>query len=300
MDLRRPCLLLLFLACLSLAPRAAHATASLDNCDHLIDALPATISAPGTYCLDHSLTISGAAVFQAVAVESDDVTIDCKGHAISYVATGPSEEMNAIQANQRDRTTVRNCRISGFRFGIVLETYDRPIGRHLIEDNVVEHSSYVGIQLAGDRSVVRRNRVGHVGGLVTSSYYFGIVTDGSIDILDNLVHDVDGRRDDGIAGVAYGISVHRNVDGTVRGNRIRDLAGNYGDHAYFIRTLASGRLLVTGNDIAGALTGKGVAVDCEKMDNAETILVRARDNTIAGVPTALEFCVDAGGNDHTP
>jgi parallel beta-helix repeat protein len=58
----------------------------------------------------------------SVEVEADDVTLDCAGHRISGPGTRAEDEYGfiGILLDGRTGVTVRNCRVSGFDYGILL------------------------------------------------------------------------------------------------------------------------------------------------------------------------------------
>lgn len=58
----------------------------------------------------------------SVEVEADDVTLDCAGHTISGPGTRAEDEYGfiGILLDGRTRVTVRDCRVSGFDYGILL------------------------------------------------------------------------------------------------------------------------------------------------------------------------------------
>jgi len=58
----------------------------------------------------------------SVEIEADDVTLDCAGHTISGPGTRAEDEYGfvGILLDGRSGTTVKNCRVSGFDYGILL------------------------------------------------------------------------------------------------------------------------------------------------------------------------------------
>jgi parallel beta-helix repeat protein len=58
----------------------------------------------------------------SVEVEADDVTLDCAGHTISGPGTRAEDEYGfiGILLDGRTSVTVKNCRVSGFDYGILL------------------------------------------------------------------------------------------------------------------------------------------------------------------------------------
>ena len=120
-------LLLLGLPCAW--PNAVFAAESYDNCTGFIDTLPATISTQGTWCLRKDLgtaVTSGA----AIAIATNNVTIDCNDFKLGGLAAGAGTLAYGIRAANRYNTTVRNCNIRGFFFGLQFWG-----GGHTVEDN---------------------------------------------------------------------------------------------------------------------------------------------------------------------
>jgi parallel beta-helix repeat protein len=58
----------------------------------------------------------------SVEIEADDVTLDCAGHTISGPGTRAEDEYGfvGILLDGRSGTTVKNCRVSGFDYGILM------------------------------------------------------------------------------------------------------------------------------------------------------------------------------------
>jgi Right handed beta helix region len=279
-------------ACLAAAPRPATAAPSYDGCTGFIDTVGTVVTTPGTWCLRQDLATSGAGG-DAISIATSDVVIDCNGHSVAFTG-GRSDVRNGIYAYTTRNVSVRNCVVRGFRFGIVLEGSQPGIGAHVVEDNVVEGGSYVGIRVDGDGSVVRRNRVADIGGLEASSDYYGIETSGSVDVLDNTVHDM-VTKDNRV----WGIAAYTNAAGSIRGNRIRGLSGYYAWGAIGIWVAYSGHVSVRENDISGTMVQgmyPSVGVLCFNNDDGSSN-VRVSDNVIGGYPTMQQSCVDVGDND---
>jgi hypothetical protein len=60
----------------SLAPRAARAAESYDNCTGFITSLPATVSTEGAWCLKQDLS-TAIASGNAITISSNNISIDC-------------------------------------------------------------------------------------------------------------------------------------------------------------------------------------------------------------------------------
>ncbi|QSX79170.1 right-handed parallel beta-helix repeat-containing protein [Agrilutibacter solisilvae] len=205
----------LLIAVLLAAPQLAHAARSYDNCTGFIDALPATISTRGTWCLRADLDTAQSSG-GAITVNADNVVVDCNDHRLSGLAGGGNTIASGVVSRQADRhnITVRNCSIQGFRYGVALIGFS-----HLVEGNTVEASTYVGIATRGQGNVVRDNLVRDTGGQANTPTAYGITVIGGEGVaMDNTVVYVDGGAP-GAQGdtYAYGIMLQR---GVVQRNRI--------------------------------------------------------------------------------
>ncbi|NBK41190.1 hypothetical protein EON09_21955 [Pseudomonas soli] len=190
-------------ALLSTATQAAPA--------YQIDTLPIDITKPGTYKLSKSLSATG----NAIQILSDDVEIDLAGYSI----TGPADdkvETLGIYSFGNNHITVRNGSINGFTYGIYVSALvdslqssgDLNSGRHRIEQMRVRGSTFRGIRVEGNNSVVADNQVADIGGttLIPNAYSIGIEAYGpNIKIRNNIVEEVrgSGTRD---IGEGVGIS----------------------------------------------------------------------------------------------
>jgi hypothetical protein len=92
-------------------------TARADSdCQFTIDALPVTLSSPGTYCLSSDLGYGGLS--PAVWIAASDVTLDLQGFTLAGTSGPASMTVGIFGAG--DRTTVTNGTITGFRNGVSL------------------------------------------------------------------------------------------------------------------------------------------------------------------------------------
>jgi hypothetical protein len=139
------------LAALCAVPAAAETV----NCTN-ITLLPATITVQGVYCLKQDLATSmtsGA----AITINTNNVTIDFNGFKLGGLGGGAATQANGVVVDNRQNITLRNGNIRGFRFGIAISAVTS--SGHLIEDNLIDGSTMIGILLAGKGMVVRRNRI---------------------------------------------------------------------------------------------------------------------------------------------
>ena len=103
-------ILLLLLCAL---PRPAGAAASYDTCKGFITSLPAIIDTAGTWCLNKDLS-TASSNGTAIAINSDNVTIDCNGYKLGGLAAGEGTLETGIGGYDRRNITVRHCNIRGF------------------------------------------------------------------------------------------------------------------------------------------------------------------------------------------
>jgi hypothetical protein len=215
-------------------PASAPAARSFDQCTGFIDSLPIAISTPGTWCLRRNLA-TAITSGDAIAINSDNVMIDCNHFTIDGLAAGPDSRAGAIFSEDRRHITVRQCKVRGFGAGVDLSAnFLSTGGGHLFEDNQLDLNIVYGVQvIGGEKSVVRRNVVRDTGpsNIVDVS---AMIMIGSIDIIDNTVTGSTGT----------GISTELNTAGSVIGNRVRDVA-----HLGITLTENGESVVVTGNHL---------------------------------------------------
>jgi parallel beta-helix repeat protein len=278
--------LLLALSGLAVAPRPALAAASYDTCDLFVTSLPAVLSVPGTYCFDGDLSTaitSGA----AVRINSDDVVLDCNDFRLDGLGGGDATLAYGVYANARSNAIVRNCSVRGFYYGILLAGGSG----HLVEGNRLDNNTYVGVRVDGAYSEVRGNRIADTGGSTAAAAAFGIVTNGSLDILDNTVAGVVARG--GGNGGAYGVYTAGNLGGSIGGNSVGQLFKDGTGQPFGIYNATSDRIVMRHNDVLGVGTG-GLALRCHNANGS------ARDNTILGFAAGYGGCSNDGGNVFAP
>src|SRR5262245_56705651 len=84
-----------------------------------ITSLFATLTVQGIYCLTSDFSLN-MAVGVAIAIDTNNVTIDLNGHKIGNLAAGPGTSAVGIVANRRQNITVRNGTVRGFQKAIVI------------------------------------------------------------------------------------------------------------------------------------------------------------------------------------
>jgi len=291
-------LALAFFACV---PRPSQAAQSYAGCTGIIDSVPAVIDTPGTWCLKQDLATSINSGM-AITLAADGITLDCNGFAIDGRAGGNESTSYGIFAQNRRRAIIRHCHIQGFLYGVLLTqdngTDSLRVG-HVIEGNYLEATTSTGLHIEGAGSVVRSNRVANIGGSTINGFHIGIETWYSVDVLDNTISGVASKT----AKSASGIYAYRNANGTISGNRVRDIQAG-GESMGFvgagwgISLTGNGRATIRSNDLSvipdanASIYTNGVECDSPS--------ARASDNVINGFATSLRGCSDAGGNDFTP
>jgi hypothetical protein len=276
-------LLLLTLALLA-GPRVVQAAESYDNCTGVIATLPTVISTQGTWCMEADLATSIASG-NAISINTDNVTIDCNDFKLDGSGAGLATATVGISGSNRFNAIVRNCHITGFYQGLRLSGTG---GGHVVEDNLAENNTYFGLNVQGDGSIVRRNRVFDTGGSTTVAPAYGIYSSLSVDILDNTVSGVTARATGN--GSAFGIYTLSNASGSMTGNRIRGLAKDGTGQNRGIYNDSSGRVTLSNNDLV-AVGGTGtLGLRCANANGS------AKNNVINGYVTGFSGCSTDGGN----
>lgn len=271
------------------AATPASAAESYDSCVGDINTVPTVITTPGTWCLRHNV-ITNATSIRAVDIRTNNVTIDCNGFRLADAQAGPSTLSNGITTNgSYSNVTVRNCTIIGFNFGIFL-TGNPPGGGHLIENNLLSNNRSAGIRVDGGASIIRHHIVANTGNQPGSVNGIGIVVNGGVDVVDNVIDGVAG--DGSVSFAPYGITAGDNlaVGSLIRGNRVRNLTPNgSGSSATGIFVYGTG-FWVRDNLIGQQTSTNGIGISC----GTET---RVRDNIVRNYTQGLAGqCDNDSGN----
>ncbi len=101
---------------------AAHtANAESTQCTP-INAVPATLSATGSYCLTNDVTSTATGTAAAITIAADDVLLDLNGHSVT--GPGGSSAGIGIYSIAHRSVRVRNGVVRGFSYGVQLtDTY---------------------------------------------------------------------------------------------------------------------------------------------------------------------------------
>ena len=140
-------------------------------CNFFITTLPYTISVQGHYCFDRNLA-TAITTGNAITVNSDFVVIDLTNFKLGGGSAGLTTTANGIFTNNHRNITVRNGNIRGFRIGI--DFIGSSTGGHLIENNVLDGNTEIGVGVDGDTVIVRNNIVANTGGSTVMPYALGI------------------------------------------------------------------------------------------------------------------------------
>jgi len=269
----------------------AQAAESYDNCVGFIDSLPATITTQGTWCLRKNIG-TGISSGAAIDIQTNNVTIDCNDYKIGGLAAGLGTQTIGINAHDKVNSTIRNCGIRGFWYGINL---DGTTSGNLVENNRLDGNTWVGMGSEGDGDVIRGNRVADTGGstfaIGNQVKAVGIYTYNDVEILGNLVTGVVATQ--GTGGWAIGINVGNNIAGSVIDNNVKNVMGDGDGWAHAVGFFdATGRVSVDGNNFIGPSTTNSTAVYCPDGAN----LVTLSSNIISGWTYSNAYCAFDDGN----
>lgn len=146
-----------------------------------ITAVPATIGAPGKYCLAQDFTMNSTTA-KAITINANDVTLDCQGHMLKNTATSNAGTSAGIFLNGHNNVNIQHCRvIGGFQNGIdVFQNLTVANKNYYIQvqDNYVAGPFWTGIRAYGSGVEVTGNKVYDIGGQL-NQYAIGIRVGGS-------------------------------------------------------------------------------------------------------------------------
>jgi hypothetical protein len=258
-------------------PFPASAAESYDNCAGVITSLPTTITTQGVWCLQGDLS-TAIASGAAITVAANNVTIDCNDFKIGGLAAGMGTAADGIFVDGRQNAVVRRCNVRGFLRGI--RTVDG--GGHLIEGNRIVASTFIGIVVDSDGSLVRDNLVSDTGGSTLATVSgVGISVDGVVDILGNGIAAVEP----GVGGgPVCGIAMIRGGGATIRDNRVSGLSPSFNEIGCGIYVSSSEAAIVEGNMLSGPRTADSTGILCE------SVFATAARNTIVGFDAGVAVC----------
>ena len=263
------------------AIRPVHAAESYDNCAGFIDTLPATISTQGVWCLRKDLA-TNIASGKAIAINANNITVDCNGYKLGGLAAGTGTQAVGIQAYGRQNVVIRHCNVRGFLKGI--EVYAG--AGQLIEDNALDNNTQIGLTVWADNSILRNNRVRDTGGSPLGGDVIGIEGSGEpIFVNGNYVSGTFGPDFTAdTAGIAVSGYLSRAYDNTIYGT----LKGSGG--------------IASGLDIGGTATSAernligNVGPPALDYGINTTYSVNCFDNRVYGATSAYDACNKVSGN----
>jgi nitrous oxidase accessory protein NosD len=273
---------LLALACGSTPARAAE---SLDACVGYINSLPAVISTQGTWCMAGDLA-TGIASGKAIEVTTNNVTIDCNHFKLGGLAAGLGTNTFGIFAAPRNNVTVRNCNVRGFLTGIAL------VGDgHLVENNRLDGNTGYSVYMFSDGGLVRDNLITNTGLGTAGGSPVGIYGGDGIDIIDNEIVNVTAAP--GASTGADGIFISASLGALIKGNRIRDVAGDPATtgNAITVGAGSTATVSIRDNHLTLSTLRGSYAINCVNPDYAIV-----RDNDIQNWQLGVFNCHDGGGN----
>ena len=141
-------------------------------CNFYITALPYTISTQGHYCFDRNLS-TAITSGNAITINSDFVVVDLNNFKLGGGAAGLGTTTIGIHSDSHRNITIRNGNIRGFLVGIEF-LGGSSAGGNVIENNVLDGNTYLGLSLEGDAAIVRNNMVSNTGGSTAGTYGYSI------------------------------------------------------------------------------------------------------------------------------
>lgn len=216
----------------------------------------------------------------SVEVEADDVTLDCTGHSISGPGTRAEDEFGfiGILLDGRTGVTVKNCRVSGFDYGMLLTARlgSGSDGNRLI-DNAVFGNRLDGIRVTeSDDNVV-------TGNIASSNGQHGFASVGNSNILMR-----NQAFDNALTGFAIGVghqdnAFYENISSR-NGSQgfaivgtghmfVRNLATDNGEVGFGVNGLGSRSITLKGN-IASSNRGGGFFIDGNSISVRQNRAVR--------------------------
>ena len=164
----------------------------------------------------------------------------------------------------------------------------------MVEDNLVDTGTSLGIRVDGDGSIVRTNQVLSNGSATgAAGSLTGILTSGSVDVLGNTVSGLVATT--GSNGSATGIYTNFTSAGgstSVNDNHVKGLhADGTGVSIALYNVSASARASIRNNDLSGDSSTGSIGIACS------SATYRAKYNIIDGFATYLVGCFNVGNND---
>jgi parallel beta-helix repeat protein len=243
------------LVALALWGAGAPAHAETTGCT-TVSSLPATLVAPGHYCLQSDLSVSGAAA-NGIVITAVNVVLDCNDHRVS-AATADNTGAGIMMSDVVSGTVIRNCRVDGFYYGIYSAYSESAEPRKLtISGNRITRSNLAGMFLFGSANLIEGNVISD-GRRITNGYPTGIyLLGGASDlyasgnvIRGNVIQDFrPPTPTDGSYNLSIGIQVNYQAGVIIEDNTIVGLRARTGGGTYGIVSSNSREVLVRGNRV---------------------------------------------------
>ena len=245
---------------------------------------PATISAPGTYCLANDYTTS-ASTGPSLTIASNDVTLDCQQHTLKNTSTFNNGSASGIYLTNRNNVTIRNCRIvGGYTIGIQVTQNNTVPNKNYyinIENNYVAGPYLYGILAYGSAIELTGNRVYDIGGQL-NTYAMGIRLGGypsgfRFHILkDNVVAGTNSPYNN-----AYGIYSDNSSASILVHNAVSGFtATNTAFRGYGIRLAGTENRISDNHILGGGATGYGIFTSADGQNACYDNYVRAATRTV--------------------
>lgn len=271
----------------AIVPLATRAAESLDACTGFVESLPATISAPGIWCLRGNLS-TGITTGAAITVAADGVVLDCNDLKIGGMAAGAASMAVGILAADRAGITVRNCSLRGFHTAIRLTGQG-----HLVEHNRLDQNLVAGISMDGLDHRVRRNDVNDTGGHAREVVAYGITAEA--DVADNRVAGVFVSAASPVEIAGIKLKLTRFSDLEARGNTVRDVLAGGTMSGIAVVGMGPSTSTLVGNTVSGGpqstggigIRSSGVELACSR-------------NVVSGYATSYSGCTQSFGNVAVP
>jgi hypothetical protein len=214
-----------------------------------ITALPFTVTAPGIYCLDASLSTADPG--GAIAVEADDVVVDLNDRLLDGSPAGLESQAMGVRAHGRKRITVRNGTIRGFYRGVDFTGADAGAEGHVVENVRFERNTTIGAAIEGKGAIVRGNTVlSTQGSPSTATRGLQVSRSDLAQISDNEVLDTVEKAD----GAAISIHVTDSVGAVIERNVVSN-AGFGPTLSFGIAVVGGGQAMVVDNHVLNVRRG---------------------------------------------
>jgi hypothetical protein len=272
----------------------------------VLDTMPATIDAPGIYCLDQDFV----QVFlgDAIRINSDDVVLDCNDRMLRH--NDANSLGNGITTTSgRHNVTIRHCRLDNFTTGISIETNGLLGGSevHLL-DNTITRFRVSGITAYGSTIAIEGNRItgGRAdtgSGGMTGIYLASFNSDGAgSGIRNNVIADLVPQPFEENANETMAIFFGNVGNTEIAGNVISGLFARGGGHcAWGIYGSSPTGASITGNVIMPPPSPPAPPNDgsfCGGITLYGTVPQQAtnvcRDNVVGHFNTPIYGCVESG------